>query len=179
MSILLRISRTIDTVNAWFGRISDWFVLIAILISAGNAISRYLIGYSSNALLEIQWYLFGGMVLLGASYTLKMNEHVRVDVIYSQLSETGQLIVDIFGFIVFFLPAMAFLAWLSWPVFVTSFQSGETSNNYGGLIRWPIMLALPLGFTLLTLQGVSELIKRIAALLGRIKIDIHYEQPLQ
>jgi TRAP-type mannitol/chloroaromatic compound transport system permease small subunit len=176
---LLRLSRAIDALNAGFASLSDWLILISVLISAGNATVRYLFDYSSNGLLEVQWYLFGGAVFLGASYTLKMNEHVRVDVIYSHLSVRARLIVDIFGLVVFLLPAMVFLAWLCWPVFLASFESGEGSSNYGGLIQWPILLALPVGFGLLTLQGLSELIKRIAALHGDAALDTEYVQPLQ
>ena len=179
MRPLLALSRAIDSVNARFGALADWFVLASVLISADNAIVRYVFGYSSNGLLEIQWYLFGGAVFLGASYTLKMNEHVRVDVVYSHLSDRGRLYVDVFGLIFFLLPAMIFLGWLSWPVFVKAFTTGEMSDNYGGLIRWPILLVLPVGFALLTLQGFSEMIKRIAALRGEIALDTHYSQPLQ
>ncbi len=179
MKGLLRLSRAIDALNTGFGSLSDWLILISVLISAGNATVRYLLDYSSNGLLEIQWYLFGGAVFLGASYTLKMNEHVRVDVIYSHLSARGRLIVDIFGLLVFLLPAMVFLAWLCWPVFVAAFRSGEGSSSYGGLVQWPILLVLPVGFGLLTLQGVSELIKRVAALRGDVTLDTEYVQPLQ
>jgi TRAP-type mannitol/chloroaromatic compound transport system permease small subunit len=176
---LLGVSRVIDTVNGWFGNLADWLILISVLISAGNATSRYLFSYSSNGFLEIQWYLFGAAVFLGASYTLKRNEHVRVDVIYALLPERGRIFIDIFGLIVFLLPATVFLGWLSWPVFVRSLESGEMSSNFGGLLQWPILVMFPLGFALLTLQGISELIKRIAALRGEITLDTHYEQPLQ
>lgn len=179
MKELLRASRAIDAFNARFGELADWLIFASVLISAGNATVRYLFSYSSNGLLEIQWYLFGAAVFLGASYTLRMNEHVRVDIVYSHLSNRGRLIVDIFGMLVFLLPAMVFLAWLSWPVFLRAFESGEMSSNYGGLPQWPILLMLPLGFALLTLQGFSELTKRIAALRGEVRIDTHYEQPLQ
>ena len=179
MRSLLALSRAIDAVNARFGALADWFILASVLISAGNAIVRYVFGYSSNGLLEIQWYLFGGAVFLGASHTLKMNEHVRVDIIYSHLSDRGRHLVDLFGMVFFLLPAMIFLGWLSWPVFVKAFTTGEMSSNYGGLIQWPILLAPPVGFALLAIQGLSEIIKRIAALRGEITLDSHYSQPLQ
>ena len=179
MDLALRASRAIDALNARFGALADWLIFISVLISAANATIRYLFGYSSNGLLEIQWYLFGGAVFLGASYTLRLNEHVRVDVIYSRLSSRGRILVDIFGLVFFLLPTTLFLGWLSWPIFRTSFLSGEISSNYGGLLVWPILLVLPVGFALLTLQGISELIKRIAALRGDIVLDTKYEQPLQ
>jgi TRAP-type mannitol/chloroaromatic compound transport system permease small subunit len=179
MEAALRVSRAIDAINDRFGALADWMILASVLISAGNATVRYLLGYSSNGLLEIQWYLFGAAVFFGASQTLRVNEHVRVDVIYSRLSDRGRIYVDIVGLIVFLLPATAFLGWLSWPIFAKSFAIGEYSSNYGGLIVWPILLVLPVGFALITLQGVSELIKRIAALHGDIALDTKYEQPVQ
>ena len=175
----LRASRAIDALNDRFGALADWLILASVLISAANASVRYLLDYSSNGWLEIQWYLFGAAVFFGASHTLKMNEHVRVDVVYSHLSDRGRLYVDIFGLIVFLLPAMIFLGWLSWPIFAKSFAIGERSSNFGGLIVWPILLVLPVGFALIALQGISELIKRIAALHGDIALDTKYEQPLQ
>ena len=179
MTPLLALSRAIDALNARFGDLADWLILASVLISAGNAIVRYLFGYSSNGLLEVQWYLFGGAVFLGASYTLKMNEHVRVDIIYSHLSDRGRHVVDLFGMVVFLLPAMIFLGWLSFPVFLRAFTTGEMSSSYGGLIQWPILLAPPVGFALLAIQGLSEIIKRIAALRGEISLDSHYSQPIQ
>jgi TRAP-type mannitol/chloroaromatic compound transport system permease small subunit len=179
MGSLLRLSRAIDAINAVAARIADWMVLLAVLISAGNAATRYLFNYSSNSFLEIQWYLFGGIVFLGASYTLKVNQHVRVDIVYSAVSDRGRLLIDIFGLALFLLPATILLAWLSWPVFVNALSIGETSASFGGLIRWPILLVLPVGFALLTLQGVSELIKRIAALSGAGATVAEYSQPQQ
>jgi TRAP-type mannitol/chloroaromatic compound transport system permease small subunit len=176
---LLAFSRLVDAITDRFGWLSDYLVIGAVLISAGNAGVRYLFGYSSNGLLEIQWYMFGAVVMLGASQTLRTNEHVRVDVLYSVIGDRGRLIVDLLGLLLFLLPAMAFLAWLSWPVFLNSYRSGELSNNYGGLIRWPIMLVIPVGFALLVLQGISEVIKRLAALHHDINLDTHYEKPLQ
>ena len=179
MHILLAISRAIDKLNEKLAVIADWLVLLSCLISAGNAFLRYAFSISSNAWLEIQWYMFGALVLLGASYTLRRNEHVRVDIVYSNLSTRRQICVDIFGGILFLLPATIILAYLSWPVFYNSWVQGEISTNAGGLIRWPIKIFLPLGFALLSLQGISELIKRVAMLTGHMQADLHYERPLQ
>jgi len=179
MQALLALSRVIDVVNEKLGVVADALVLLSCLISAGNAFSRYAFSISSNAWLEIQWYMFGALVLLGASYTLKRNEHVRVDIVYSNLSTRKQIAVDIFGGILFMLPATIILAYLSWPVFYNSWAGGEISGNAGGLLRWPIKIFLPVGFTLLSLQGISELIKRVAMLTGHLKADLHYERPLQ
>ena len=179
MKLLLRISQAIDALNQRLGYIADALVLLACVISAGNAFSRYAFGISSNAWLEIQWYMFGALVLLGASYTLKRNEHVRVDIVYSNISTRKQIWVDLIGGILFMLPATVILAYLSWPVFYNSWEIGEVSTNAGGLVRWPIKIFLPIGFALLTLQGLSELIKRIAMLTGHMKADLHYERPLQ
>jgi len=175
----LRLSQSIDWLNEKVGRIAVWAVLVSCLVSAGNASVRYLISSSSNAWLELQWYLFGTMVLLGAPYVLKVNEHVRVDVVYSRLDPRKQAMVDLFGLVFFLMPAAILLAWMSWPWFVDSFINNEMSSNAGGLIRWPVKLLMPLGFGLLVLQGVSEIIKRVAYLRGLITMDTHYERPLQ
>ena len=175
----LALSRGIDALNEKLGVIADWLVLLSCLISAGNAFSRYAFSISSNAWLEIQWYMFGALVLLGASYTLKRNEHVRVDIVYSNVSTRTQIAIDIFGGILFLLPATIILAYLSWPIFYNSWALGEVSANAGGLIRWPIKIILPIGFALLSLQGISELIKRVAMLTGHMQADLHYERPLQ
>ena len=179
MRILLAISRVIDAVNGKLAVIANWLVLLSCLISAGNAFSRYAFNISSNAWLEIQWYMFAAVVMLGTSYTLKRNEHVRVDIVYANVSTRRQMGIDIFGFIVFMLPATVIMAYLSWPIFYNSWHMGEISSNAGGLIRWPVKILLPIGFFLLTLQGISELIKRIAMLTGHMKADLHYERPLQ
>jgi TRAP-type mannitol/chloroaromatic compound transport system permease small subunit len=179
MRALLSVSRAIDRLSAGAGVIADWLVLLAVLISAGNATIRYLFNYSSNGWLEIQWYMFGALVFLGASHTLKMNEHVRVDLVYSSVSDRARLWIDTIGFAVVFLPVVATLTLLSTPFFLNSFRQGEVSNNAGGLILWPIKLMLPLGFLLLLLQGVSELVKRVGALRGEVAIDAKYEKPLQ
>lgn len=179
MDSLLRVSRAIDALNTAFGKIADWAVLLACLISAGNAAMRYGFSISSNAWLEIQWYLFAAMVMLGASYTLNRNEHVRIDIVYGNVSQRAQMWIDLLGFILFLLPITAFLCLVSWPLFHNSFLVGEISGNAGGLLRWPVKLLLPLGFALLALQGISEVIKRIAALRGHPEHVARYEKPLQ
>jgi TRAP-type mannitol/chloroaromatic compound transport system permease small subunit len=173
------LSRGIDRLNAEFGMIANWLVLFACLISAGNAASRYLFSASSNAWLEIQWYMFAGMVLLGAPYTLKMNEHVRVDLIYGMVSERTRIWIDIICGFLFLLPICVILTYFTWPWFVESWRIGEVSSNAGGLLRWPVKLMLPVGFFLMALQGISEIIKRIAALEHVIEADFKYEKPLQ
>lgn len=155
-------------------------VLLAALISAGNAASRYLFSESSNGWLEIQWYMFAAMVLLGAPYALKMNEHVRVDLFYGMIaSERTQIWIDIIGGFLFLLPICVILTYFTWPWFVESWNINEASSNAGGLIRWPVKLLLPVGFVLMALQGVSEIIKRIAALEHVIDVEFKYEKPLQ
>lgn len=179
MDFLLRVARGIDTLNARVGKLAEWSVLLACLISAGNALSRYAFDESSNAWLELQWYLFAAMVLLGAAYTLQRNEHVRVDLIYGRSSPRTQAWIDIFGGVFFLLPMAALLTWMSWPMFIDAWRIGEISGNAGGLIRWPVKLMLPVGFALLLLQGVSELIKRVAYLRGYPELVAHYERPMQ
>lgn len=166
MGPLIALSRGIDRLNAAVGKLADVAVLAACAISAGNAFMRYGFSLSSNAWLEVQWYLFAAMVMLGASYTLYRNEHVRVDLLYAIYAPRTRLWVDIFGFVFFLLPAMLMLAWMTWPFFVDSFLRNEGSPNAGGLLRWPVKILLPIGFLLLSLQGISELIKRIALLRG-------------
>lgn len=176
---VIKITKTIDALSDAFGFIAKWLVLLACLVSAGNATIRYLFNYSSNGWLEIQWYMFGGIVFLGAAQTLRLNEHVRVDLIYSNVSDRARLWIDIVGFTIFLLPVMTYLIYLTMPFFLNSWRLQESSSNAGGLILWPIKLVLPLGFVLLWLQGVAELAKRIAALAGVVKVDTHYEAPLQ
>jgi TRAP-type mannitol/chloroaromatic compound transport system permease small subunit len=176
---LLVLSREIDRLNEKFGVIANWLVLLACLISAGNAGSRYLFSASSNAWLEIQWYMFAGMVLLGAPYTLKMNEHVRVDLLYGMVSDRTRIWIDVVGGFLFLLPICVILTYFTWPWFVESWRIGEISSNAGGLIRWPVKLMLPVGFALMALQGISEIIKRIAALEHVIEAEFKYEKPLQ
>ena len=181
MKSLLSLSASIDALNQKIGVLCDWLVLLACLVSGGNAMIRYAYDYSSNAWLEIQWYMFAIIVMFGAAYTLRRNEHVRVDIIYMQLSERGQIWIDIIGTVLFLLPMCLLLSWLSWPFFLQSYRVAEESSNAGGLSRWPIKLAIPLGFLLIALQGVSELIKRIAALRGISvpELEAHYERPVQ
>jgi TRAP-type mannitol/chloroaromatic compound transport system permease small subunit len=179
MKPLLAFSRVVDAFNERLSYVANWLVLLSCLISAGNAFSRYAFSISSNAWLEIQWYMFGAMVMLGTSYTLKRNEHVRVDIVFSNLSTRKQIGVDIFGAILFLLPAALIMTYLSWPIFYNSWSENEISANAGGLVRWPVKIFLPLGFALLSLQGISELIKRVAMLTGHMEANLHYERPLQ
>ncbi|SFM23231.1 TRAP-type mannitol/chloroaromatic compound transport system, small permease component [Bradyrhizobium sp. NFR13] len=176
---VLKFTRAIDALSDAFGFIAKWLVLLACLVSAGNATIRYLFNYSSNGWLEIQWYMFAGIVFFGAAQTLRLNEHVRVDLLYSAVSDRARLWIDIIGLCVFLLPAMTYLTYMTLPFFLNSWHSQEVSSNAGGLILWPVKLVLPLGFGLLVLQGLAELAKRIAALAGVVKIDTHYEAPLQ
>lgn len=179
MKILLAISRGIDWFNTNLAVVANWLVLLAALISAGNAGSRYLFSESSNGWLEIQWYMFAGMVLLGAPYTLKMNEHVRVDLVYGLASERTRIWIDIVGGFLFLLPICVILTYFTWPWFVESWTLNEASSNAGGLVRWPVKLLLPVGFFLMAIQGVSEIIKRVAALEHVIDAEFKYEKPLQ
>ena len=176
---LLKFSRAVDWVNAKFGVVANWLVLLSCLISAGNAVSRYLFSESSNGWLEVQWYMFAGMVLLGGPYTLCRNEHVRVDLVYGSVSERTRIWIDIIGGLLFLLPICVILVYFTWPWFVDSWRIDEQSSNAGGLVRWPVKLLLPVGFALMALQGVSEIIKRVAALEHVIDADFKYEKPLQ
>ena len=164
MSFLIRLSGLIDALTERVGRAARWLILLTVLISAGNALARYAFNASSNAWLEIQWYLFAAVFLLCAGYALKHNQHVRVDVISARLSRRAQAWIEIFGTVFFLLPVALVILWLSWPVFVDSWRSGEVSTNANGLVLWPARALVPAGFALLVLQGVAELIKRIASL---------------
>ena len=166
MPFLLRCSRLIDAINEHVGKTVYWLVLAMVLLSAGNAIVRKVFNYSSNAYLEAQWYMFSAVFLLCAGYTLLRNEHVRIDVIAGRLSPRGQAWIDILGTLFFLLPMATLIMWLSWPVFVQMYVHHEISGSAGGLVLWPARLLLPVGFALLVLQGISELIKRIAFLAG-------------
>jgi TRAP-type mannitol/chloroaromatic compound transport system permease small subunit len=166
LNALLALSRAIDRLNEVVGKTVIWLVLIVVVISAGNAVVRYALDWSSNGLLEIQWYLFSAIFLLCAGYVLKKNEHIRIDVVFGRFSARTQNWIDVFGIVVFFMPMVLLTLWLSWPVFMNAWQSGETSANPGGLVRWPVRLLMPIGFLLLALQGVAELIKRVAFLTG-------------
>lgn len=179
MKVLLRLSKLIDALNDKFAEIAKWAVLASCFISATNAVVRYLANYSSNAWLEIQWYMFAACVMLGAAQVLRLNEHVRVDVLYGQYSGKVQALVDLAGLLLFLMPVMVLMVYFSWPLFVKMYMSGEMSSNSGGLIRWPAMLMLPVGFALLLLQGISEAIKRVAWLNHKYEGEFHYERPLQ
>lgn len=168
MKALLAVSRGIDRLNERIGRATVWLILVMALVSTANALVRYALNRSSNAWLELQWYLFAAVFLLCAGYTLLHNEHIRIDVVSSRLSERTRLWIDVAGTVLFLLPMAIYIAWMSWPVFMNAWHSGEISSNAGGLIRWPARLLVPIGFFLLALQGVSELIKRIAALKGLV-----------
>jgi TRAP-type mannitol/chloroaromatic compound transport system permease small subunit len=202
LGVLLKFSRAVDAINSRFGVVADWLVLLSCLVSAGNAAVRYGIdgllalaaeypalrglssgiawyGNNANSFLELQWYMFAAIVLLGGPYTLKVNEHVRVDLVYGSVPERVRIWIDIIGGALFLLPICIILIYFTWPWFVESFVLGEQSNNAGGLLRWPVKLILPVGFTLMALQGISEIIKRIAALEHVIEADFKYEKPLQ
>lgn len=202
MPALLKFSQAIDRFNEQFSVVANWMVLLSCLLSAGNAAVRYGIdgflylaqnfsflhgltagigwyGNHANAFLEAQWYMFAAIVLLGGPYTLKVNEHVRVDLFYGMVSERTRIWIDIIGGILFLLPICLILIYFTWPWFVDLFRIDEQSNNAGGLVRWPVKLLLPVGFALMALQGVSEIIKRVAALRHEIEADFKYEKPLQ
>lgn len=167
MNALLKLSRLIDVLNERLGRLAMWLVLAAVLVSAGNALFRYGLNMSSNAWLEIQWYMFAAIFLFGAGYTLKHNGHVRIDILYGRFSPRTRAWIDLAGGLLFLLPTAAIIAWLGWTGFAESYAIGETSPDAGGLSRWPIKLLIPLGFALLALQGISESIKRAAFLAGK------------
>jgi len=168
VSSLLSLSRLIDRLSEFVGRWVAWLVVIAVLISTGNAIIRKAFNYSSNSLLEIQWYLFAAIFLLAAGYTLMRQEHVKIDVISGRFSKRTQIWIDIIGICLFLLPFVVVVFRLVMPLVIRAYEMGEMSSNAGGLIRWPVFAMLPLGLTLLGLQGVSELIKRVAFLKGLI-----------
>ena len=179
MNALLRLADAIDAMNDRLGRLANGMVLAACLLCAANAAMRYAFDLSSNAWLEIQWYLFAGVVMLGASQTLRLNEHVRVDIVYMHLTERGKEWLDLLGAVFFLIPSMLAIAWLAWPFFLQSWAVQEASTNAGGLIRWPVKLLLPAGFALVALQGLSEVIKRAAALRGFTRYETRYERPVQ
>jgi TRAP-type mannitol/chloroaromatic compound transport system permease small subunit len=164
---LLKFSNLIDSINEWIGKLIMWLILGAVVISAGNATLRKAFNIGSNAWLEIQWYLFAGVFMLGVGYVMLKNAHVRIDFISSKLSKRTNAIIDAVGIVVFTIPLSILMIDYAWPVFVRSLTTGEMSQNAGGLIRWPVWLLLPAGFSILLLQAVSELIKRIAFLTGR------------
>lgn len=166
MQALLSISRLIDLINERVGRAVTWLTLVVVIVSSANAVVRKIFNTSSNAWLELQWYLFGAMFLLAAGYTLLKNDHVRVDILAAKLSRRAQIKIEIFGVIFFLLPACTLILVLSWPVFMDSFVQNEQSSNSGGLVRWPVKLLIPMGFALLVAAGVSHLIKCVGFLKG-------------
>ncbi|GHC63945.1 TRAP transporter small permease subunit [Limoniibacter endophyticus] len=173
MTALLAVSNAIDRINAFIGKIVAWLILVAVLVSAGNAIIRKTFNMSSNGWLELQWYLFGAAFLLAAAYTLKKNEHIRIDLFYGSRTRRTQHWIDLLGHIFFLMPFCLLMIYYLWPWFLQAYYSGERSNNTGGLILWPARFALAFGFIQLTAQGVSEIIKKIAIMGG------HLPDPLQ
>jgi TRAP-type mannitol/chloroaromatic compound transport system permease small subunit len=168
MSALLAISRTIDAVNSWVGKAVAWLVLVAVLVSAGNAIIRKTFDMSSNAWLELQWYLFGAVFMLVAAYTLRVNEHIRIDIVYGQFSRRTQHWIDLFGHVFFLMPFVLLMSFYFVRYVNTSYQSGEVSASAGGLLIWPGQALLLIGFVMLVFQGISEIIKKIAVMRGDI-----------
>lgn len=169
MTRLLGIAQRIDALNQYVGTLSGWLILCTILISFGNALFRYGFDLSSNAWLEIQWLLFSAVFLLGAGYAHLHDQHVRIDVISNRLTPRLRACIDIFGTLFFLLPMAGLVIYLSWPIFLRAWVSGEASSNAGGLVVWPARLLVPAGLLLLSLQGVSECIKRLAFLTGHVR----------
>jgi len=183
MGFWVKLSAGIDRLNQLLGKAASIMILLSCIVSAVNALLRYSLDMSNNWPLELQWYLFASAVMLGAAYTLKCNEHVRVDLIYSQLSDRGRIWIDLFGLTLFLMPACILFAWLSWTtLFYPSWLVSEHSLNAGGMARYPIKFIVPLGFFMLSLQGLSEIIKRIGVLKGNGALpaaDLKYEKPTQ
>jgi TRAP-type mannitol/chloroaromatic compound transport system permease small subunit len=175
---LLRMCGFIDTLNDRVGRAVYWLILVAVLVSSGNAVVRYSLNTSSNAWLEVQWYLFSAVFLLCAGYTLRHNEHIRIDIVTGRFSRRTQAWIDILGGLLFLLPMAILILWLSWPMVQESWLRNEYSSDAGGLLRWPVKALIPIGFLLLSLQGLSEIIKRIAFLRGLIPdpADAHHDR---
>ena len=176
MSFLISLSKCIDAINEKIGLTISWALLAAVLICSGNALVRYLLNTSSNAWLEIQWYLFGAIFLLASSYTLRRNEYVRIDVIVGKFSKRTQVWIDLFGFLLFLLPATLLILYFAIPFAFESIRNQEMSSNAGGLIVWPAKALIPLGFLLLSLQGLSELIKRVGYLMGKVDASVFEKQ---
>ncbi|WP_414471212.1 TRAP transporter small permease subunit [Microvirga sp. M2] len=172
MTALIKLSRVIDAINVRVGKIAAWAIVVAILVSAINAIIRRVFGVSSNAWLELQWYLFGAVFMLCAAWTLISNEHIRIDILSSRLSKRGRDWIDIIGHVFFLLPFVALMLWLSIPYFAKSYASGEVSSNAGGLLIWPAKGLILLGFISMFFQWMSELIKRVAIMQGKLE-DVH------
>jgi TRAP-type mannitol/chloroaromatic compound transport system permease small subunit len=179
MRLLLRFADAVDALSEWIGQWLKWLVLFSSLISAGNALVRYTLRTSSNAWLEIQWYMFGAMFLLAAGYALKHEEHVRVDVFFSRMTPRTQAWVDVLGGVLFLMPTAIIIGWMSIPMVTNSIRIWEHSSDPGGLLRWPIKICIPLGFALLGLQGVAEIIKKTAVGLGLREPPKRYERPAQ
>jgi TRAP-type mannitol/chloroaromatic compound transport system permease small subunit len=179
MTALLALARGIDKLNDKFAWLAIWAILLSCLISALNTVVRYAFSYSSNGFLEIQWYLFTVAVMFGAAQVLRVNEHVRVDVLYNMYGGRGQAIFDAVLTVVFLMGSVSILLYFTWPLFTKMYVTNEMSSNAGGLIRWPFMLMFPVGYVLLLLQGASEVIKRVGWLTHRYEGDFHYERPLQ
>ena len=179
MNALLGVCRAIDALSRGAAQIAMALVLLCALVSAANALSRYVFDLSSNAWLEMQWYLFAAIVMLGAAHLLRTNGHIRVDLLYLRLHERQRMMLDLFGLVFFVIPFSIMMVLYAWPWFVEAWLIGETSANAGGLIRWPVKILMPIGFGLLILQAISEIIKRVAALQGKISLDVHYQRPDQ
>ncbi len=169
MQAMLAITRGIDRVNAFIGKAVIWLILLAVLVSAGNALSRKLFNLSSNAWLELQWYLFGAAFMGAAAYTLQQNEHIRIDVFYASRSRKTQHWIDLLGHIFFLLPFVVLMSWLLWPYTIQAFRSGQISTNAGGLIIWPARAILLAGFIMLTFQALAEIVKKIAVIRGELE----------
>ncbi len=184
MAGLLALSRAIDRLNEFIGKWIGWLILVSILVSAGNAVIRKTFNMSSNAWLELQWYLFGAAFLLAAAYTLKQNEHIRIDIVYGMFSRRVQHWIDLFGHVFFLMPFVVLMIFYFVPYVSLSYQSGEVSTNSGGLILWPAKSLLLIGFLLLGLQGISEIIKKIAVMRGDMDdptpfISVHEQAELE
>lgn len=179
MSWLLRFTRYVDAFNDRVAIVASYLVLLACLVSGANAAIRYALDRGSNAWLELQWYMFAGIVMFGTAKLLRVNEHVRVDIIYGGRESRTKALIDLFGLLVFLMPTVVLMIYLSWPFVIDSYLSQEMSSNAGGLIRWPFKVIVPLGFALLAVQGLAEIIKRVAYLRGQLQMDTHYERPLQ
>lgn len=179
MNALLALARAVDRISDEAGRFAAVCVIAATVVCVGNALMRYGLNLGSNAWIEAQVMLFGAMMYFGGAQTLRLNEHIRIDIVYGALSERARLWIDTLGFLFALLPVCVLMTWLSWKLFATSWVSQEVSANAGGLPVWPSKVSIPIGFALLTLQAVSELIKRVAALQGRMQLDLAYEKPQQ
>jgi TRAP-type mannitol/chloroaromatic compound transport system permease small subunit len=179
MNRLLVFSAWIDRMSKGAAQLAVVLVLLCALISVGNALSRYLLDLSSNAWLEMQWYLFAAIVMLGAAHLLRMNGHIRVDLFYMRINVRQRLILDVLGLLLFVIPFCSMMVFYAWPWFTEAWTIGERSANAGGLMRWPVKLLMPIGFGLLVIQAISELIKRFAALQGKIALDMQYQRPEQ